>query len=395
MRKLKKLLSIAMSVGMIATSAVATMPANTVSATSITFKQGDVNGDGSVTIADLTAVSQYLSGNRGATAQQITRMDATQNKVIEEQDRIMIYDCIDGYTTPQTVTADVYTNVDDSSRTYYVYDCETTNRIGNYTLSANSIPTNISTYVTRFENTDDYPDYENTNTVQVTRDFIEDNQLKRSIGSGFIVDDHVIATAAHCVYNENGCLPDLKIRVCNAISDEIAVYDAKTIHVPHLYEYYLDGSYWQNYDYALIYVEEDLSQYGKWSLGCMTTEFMATGSDVTASGFTGDDDSVDKPFGRYYSRGAIDNFNQDSYGYNNKNLTFHSLAKVYGCKSGGPVYYESDYDDTTIRTVVGITSHYKEDQYGNTDNTVWGTKITPTLLKFFLNNPNIESYVNS
>ena len=38
MRKLKKLLSIAMSVGMIATSAVATMPANTVSATSITFK---------------------------------------------------------------------------------------------------------------------------------------------------------------------------------------------------------------------------------------------------------------------------------------------------------------------------------------------------------------------
>ena len=62
MRKLKKLLSIAMSVGMIAASAVATMPENTVSATSITFKQGDANGDGSVSVADLSAITQYLTG---------------------------------------------------------------------------------------------------------------------------------------------------------------------------------------------------------------------------------------------------------------------------------------------------------------------------------------------
>ena len=28
------------------------------------------------------------------------------------------------------------------------------------------------------------------------------------------------------------------------------------------------------------------------------------------------------------------------------------------------------------------------------ENAVWGTKITPTLLKFFLSNPKIEYYVN-
>ncbi len=382
MRKLKKLLSIAMSVGMIATSIVATMPANTVSATSITFKQGDANGDGAVTIADLTAVSQYLSGNRGATAQQITRMDATQNKVIEEQDYIMIYDCIDGYTTPQTVTTNVYTNIDDSARTYYVFDRNTTNIIGNYTLPANTSTSPISTYK-RFQTTDDYLDTENMNTVRL----LYNRNGQPYVGSGFIVDDHVIATAAHCLYNGNNSVSDLTVEVYNyACTEVLATITPKTMHIPQLFYQYHDTGYKDNYDYALIYVEEDLSQYGKWSLGCMTTEFMATGSDVIASGFTGDIEN-NKPVSRYYSCGDIINYSESENVKNDKNLRFTAEAMSYSGKSGGPAYYESDYDETTIRTVVGIVTG------GGLNNATWATRITPTLLKFYLNNSNIETYL--
>ena len=377
MRKLQKLLSIAMSVGMIAASAVATMPANTVSATSITFKQGDANGDGSVSVADLSAITQYLNGS-GATAQQITRMDAVQNKVIEMQDYNKVLDVNLGLATAQTVTADVYTNINNETRTYCKHAYGENVPLTSYEEYTISTPSNSSTYaLPRATFTHFAQDTENLNTVEL----VDSNG--NAYGSGFIVGEHVIATAAHCVYDKTNNRFAEKFTINAYGSSTVqptATYEPVEVHIPKLF-YVNSTSFMDNYDYALIYVEEDLSNHGIWSLGCMTTEFMETGAVINTSGFT----TINNVHTRYYSSGNIKDYSDmTSKDHNRIALRFESDACVNGGQSGGPAYYEVTYNNTTIKTVLGVLTGGAE-----TDDTCfsWATRITPTLLRFYLDNP--------
>lgn len=68
-----------------------------------------------------------------------------------------------------------------------------------------------------------------------------------------------------------------------------------------------------------------------------------------------------------------------------KDLKFNTTAYATLIKSGGPIYYNSTYNNNTIKTVLGIFTNH-----GETDYSTWGVRITPTLARFYLSNPNIE-----
>ncbi len=92
------------------------------------------------------------------------------------------------------------------------------------------------------------------------------------MGTGFIVGDHVIATAAHCVYiedryeNTHHFAENLQVQMYNENGTLSGVsYTVSEIHVPKVH---IDqATYVVDNDYALLYVEEDLSNYTQFALG--------------------------------------------------------------------------------------------------------------------------------
>lgn len=202
-------------------------------------------------------------------------------------------------------------------------------------------------------------------------------------GTGFIVDDHLIATAAHCVYgvDNKSFIKDLKINIydenCTKILKTITPKEA---HIPLYYSFKGD----KRYDYALLYVEEDLSKYGEFSLSMPMDSFMTSGTTVTVSGFpaktaSNPNASCEK---RYKADGEIMDirtFKPEIWDYQIRYSAFMSNGD-----SGGPVYTTQTFDGETYHTVVGINTSGAENLY-------CGTRITTTLLMFYYNNDYIGS----
>ena len=207
--------------------------------------------------------------------------------------------------------------------------------------------------------------------------------VRLSTGTGFIVDDHTIATAAHCVYgvDNKSFIKDLKVNIydenCTKILKTITPKEA---HIPVYYS--LKGD--ERYDYALLYVEEDLSKYGEFSLSMPMDSFMTSGATVTVSGFP-DKTASDPNAGghkRYKADGEIMDirtYKPEIWDYQIRYSAFMSNGD-----SGGPVYTTQTFDGETYHTVVGINTSGAENLY-------CGTRITTTLLMFYYNNDYIGS----
>ncbi|MDE5861192.1 MAG: trypsin-like peptidase domain-containing protein [Ruminococcus sp.] len=194
-------------------------------------------------------------------------------------------------------------------------------------------------------------------------------------GTGFIVGEHEIATAAHCVYNK-GFL-DFKISIIDENNKVIKTISPHYVHINKNYSplsnYIGDKSI---YDYAMIYVDEDLSQYGKFNLGVALDSYADKNGSVIVSGFPGEypDDYKGADWGiRFKAKGNIIGHNLDAFNYN---------ADTFGGTSGGPVYIEEG-----ITTVDGKLHEYKTAIAIHKTSGNWGAKITSELLKFYKDNP--------
>lgn len=201
--------------------------------------------------------------------------------------------------------------------------------------------------------------------------------------TGFIIDDHLIATAAHCVYNvgQRRFYEDLKIKIYNEDCTKVLeTIEPKETHIP--LNYYVKSN--EMYDYALIYVEEDLSKYGEFSLSMPMDSFMTSGATVTVSGFP--KDTASDPSANFEKRYKADGeimdirtFKPAIWDYQIRYSAFMSRGD-----SGGPVYTTQTFDGETYHTVVGINTSGATDLY-------CGTRITTTLLMFYYNNDYIGS----
>lgn len=267
-------------------------------------------------------------------------------------------------------------NATNTSRTYKVYDAQSPSEdpIREYELLA--LKNNNTTRSLIEDNR--YPDWSKSGVVKIM------NSAGYN-GTGFVVDEHTIATAAHCVYRKSTdpLRPSGPLTVSNILlfdSEGNVEMNATPVeyHVPanHVGT---DDSFDARYDYALITVEEDLSDYMCFNLGATLDNADEYDLDVKITGFPqevtidNNDETVNDYFSHnmYTSEGTITDVTEMQI------VSYHYTSPG---NSGGPIYIEETRGSYTYCSVLGILSSGVSPDY------VCTTRITTDLLHFYLNN---------
>lgn len=358
------------------------------SVSAVSYDPCDINHDGKVNSLDIVMINRYLTGM--SACKNYNQLDANQNLIVDVCD---VY-CVQAKVVGLSYNASFYSRkekksfsfptvptnptLNDSagrttSRSYSKFSCATKEKIGSYSLTPNveSINTqsNVSTYSIIDGEDSRIPANglnENTGIVNLGG------------GTGFIVGDHVIATAAHCVYSRG------KSKLVEGYSIETYGTNGKRagkkltpveVHVSD--DYISSGSYY--YDYALITVEEDLSNYFHFNLGTAyemkPDKFANIPIYVTGyAQFVKDEHNVDHDL--FTDEGRITRQGHSALYYN---------TDTSEGDSGSPVY-------TIIRSKTGSNKEV--------DNAVVlavhsgagnrGSLITNYHLQFYKDNPNIH-----
>lgn len=392
MKKLKKQIS-----GIFATTATllfsALSPFASASATTTSILLGDANGDGVVDLADATCIYQYLGGAYVADAKLFTAMDVNEDGIIDKTDEYMIkYNeaYSNTYSKVGTVVTKAYYNLPQNMNVIYRrHDCSDENlkSYKTYTIPlAESISSaNFSSYSSDINT----KDTENVACVEVFSNGVW-------LGSGFIISNDTIATAAHCIYNSTSgnFLKDITVKVhttevVNGKSKNVTYTAvAEFLHIPSGYNISAGGNnYNVNYDYGLIRVGDFKDENNKTvnvrnyhvNLGVMTDEFInAEKESLTSVGYT---TPTGQEHTRYQSTGKISSsIPSEEYAYR-----YHIKAQTIGGKSGGMTYFDSKYTNPentyTIdtRSTVGINTSGT----GESGRDCYGVRITPNLLRFY------------
>lgn len=260
---------------------------------------------------------------------------------------------------------------------YYVFDAKTAKHLYNrdYTLNALPIsdnnPTNVSTM-----SDDRYIDWNKSGVVKIMTGNIGYN------GTGFVVSPHVIATAAHVIQFT-------KINDDIQTINSIYLFDKngnKTLEATPV-ECHVPSLAWNNgnstYDYALITVKEDLSEYACFDLG-VPVESIINNTEIKVTGFPKKVNDVtvnsNTIHAKYSGTGKINSFFKE---LDLDKMSF-SVNGMYKGDSGCPIYVETKYKDgQTYCTVLGINSQC----LGSTN---YAVKMSLDLMHFYINNKNLN-----
>lgn len=360
----------------------------------------DVNHDGFVDVSDAVATARYLAGNHYIS--NYNRFDTNKSLTVDttDVDKILAKIAMLSYsaaywskTNSSTIsfptifgfTPDANAS-STNSRTYRRYSYSSHQEMNTYSLTPTAASFNSSTpsQIPRaIIGTDGrYPSSsaENTGIVRLEGDIY---------GTGFIVGDNVIATAAHCVYDRNddgmgteGFYNTPTIYTYNANGTKSSVtLNPTEVHLPDDYITASDNDQWE-YDYALIVVSNDLSNYMHFSLGTTynlnQTNFANIPIYLLGPGMNYNGINTTN---LYYSQGNI---------YTDSTTTLNNMM-FYDCdskagQSGSPIY-------TITKTIIGgntsyqytaVAIHTRNDTGFNTIPT-WnaGVRITKYQLQFF------------
>ncbi len=338
----------------------------------------DASGDGETLLNDAFVTITYLAGGYNPT--NVKSFDFDGNGIISDMDTMKIRQYLvhnisdDKLPDPSTETVQAVATTRTYKRHYF----------------SSSNPASYSQYsltVDRYDNTvsgASVSPYSLVGDNDMIRDYDETAVVNlKDTGSGFIVGDHVIATAGHCVYDgKNFKYSD--IRIVDKNNNE-KVVSPKYVDVPANY------APSTKYDYALIYVDEDLSEYGALKMGVALNDYTDKKGDVIVSGFPGSypDNYAGFPYGiRFKAKGKI---------VNTKNGKLYYDADTAGGNSGGPVYAEEAFVTSSsdpngnlyeYKTVIAIhTSGFNELSEEKANS---GVMITPDVLKFYYDNSNVQ-----
>lgn len=279
-----------------------------------------------------------------------------------------------------------------NNRLFYLKYDYTTNKQTMYIL--NQVPYQDNTRVSVVDNR--VPDKGNTSVVYLN--------LGGGWGSGFIVAKNVIATAAHCVYDHGTkqFTPNIAVTICNDNANNgLPAIPVVSAHVPKKYSDYSNDYQFDCYDYALLYLGEDvdLTQYGIMSLGVPLDSFIENETDgVYVSGFPGslNGDQVPANGVRYKSEGSMipfipaDNDGTSVDKQRARELRFSASCVMSPGDSGGPLYYTTNsYNGNGQVTAIGIATGGGWNKTGQYYINTSGVRITTDLLHFYLNNDNL------
>lgn len=270
------------------------------------------------------------------------------------------------------------------SRAYFKYEAQTGKRIsGYYMLYA---PENTASTYRLIDEDERVVDWSKSGVVKLLTTEVDGNgnQInEQDCVTGFVIDNHTIATAAHCFYNFKD--------KCNYRVDSILFFDKSgnvSMEITDPVEYHIPRQYttteFSDCDYALITVSQNLRDYVQFNLGYVTDEFRG---EVSVTGFPKlrDDD--------YYNKGeekeTLNNIeNHQMYtgkgnviGFTTNDLVKYTNDTSRG-NSGSPVYVTEELYGKEYYTVIAINVKPGDRTYNA------GVRMTPEVLRFYKGNPN-------
>lgn len=338
----------------------------------------DPDGDGSITISDVVTISMYLAGNHCPTNPDA--YDTDRNGIISAMDA----KCVEMYLAQiwNGNGTGSSSSVEDSNtyRSYSVYDAANGNFMRNYTLSPLESKNNTRGII----GTDDRViDWTKSGTVKLMTS-------SNYAGTGFVVGSHTIATAAHCVYNYSSSKGKSLTEILLFDSNGNISLHATPVemHVPNIYINLLSSTSGTNqYDYALITVEEDLSDYACYNLGSTMDSIFTNNQAISVTGFpqqinkgSTNVQNVNDHTNHYMYTGTGSILNKHPFG--NYEQLFYDVDVTEG-KSGGPVYATESRNGNTYFTVLAINAAVGYE---------WniGTRINTDIIHFYKNNSNLN-----
>lgn len=365
----------------------------------------DPNGDGSILLNDAVLINQYLSG--GVSVTNLEKLDFDNDGIISKADafEVQLYNL--GLLNSGTINSPLSETYNGSSYAYYrVFDASTGDLLINRTYvlyNFSPIPNNV--------NEPDEPDvvigddgrvplWDKSGVVKIITD-----QNPNGV-TGFVVGPHIIATAAHCVYNDNNTSEETgqiinSVKLFNSNGVNTLTATPVEYHVPYSY-INLSMNYPRlrsnEFDYALLTVEEDLSDYMCFNLGVALNNASENHISIKNTGFphevNGNTVNTGSVHNMYMCTGNLMEWSEglngiDEYNYYNLNedRQLYYDADTSGGNSGGPVYVTKDvYDKNGNNHQVYydvIAIHVSHTGVFNV-----GTRINGELLHFYLHNTN-------
>ena len=223
-----------------------------IEASETTFLKGDIDGNGVVNMIDYTNMIKFLSGQCAANGRVAERLDLNKDGVITYYDKSLLASIILEDVPQTTIRSSNTDNLpSQSNRSYYKFDMSSTS-YSVYTLSPVANITDASTY-----------------TIIDSDDRVQENGLNgvikvsssMGLGTAFVVGPHTILTAAHVLSDKDtrqvAYDADFQFYTnYNTVSNFSVTPTA--YHVPSAF---FGGSNAWIYDYAVVTVEEDLSDY--------------------------------------------------------------------------------------------------------------------------------------
>ncbi|MBQ7027441.1 MAG: trypsin-like peptidase domain-containing protein [Ruminococcus sp.] len=360
----------------------------------------DANGDGATLLNDAILTNSYLLGKYNPT--NVKSFDFDGNGVISEMDKAKIQQYllgnIDDIELPDASTETVAAA--STTRVYLRHDCSDEDHCSSteYSLTVDLLDNSLAA-----QNYEAMPrsiigennmvaDDNETAIVKIV-----DSNDNQNIGTGFIVGDHIVATAVHCVYTGTE-YKDLTIKIVDENGSVIEAIQPEYIHVPKE-AIHNTREIRGTYDYALLYFDERLSQYGTLKMGVVSDEYIDQHGGVIVSGFPGQyPPSYSGPTGyiRFKSSGNLyySTVQSPNSSFIKKDYRLFYDADAVGGNSGGPVYVDERFliGDTwyKYKTVIAIHSGGTTSSSINYDyfdpNYNSGLRVTPDVLKFYYNN---------
>ncbi len=340
----------------------------------------DPNGDGKYLLNDVVLINQFVNGSFNVT--NLTALDYNKNGVISLTDALQLQlDVMANNINTGTPTGDNSCmndiTLNETFRSYGVYDAQTGVMMQeSYSIECCDTYNNVTTPYSIIGNTDD-------RVVDFTKSGVVKILTNNGRGTGFIVGPHCIATAAHVVDESFSFEPRRSAIISDILTfntDGSLRNDTITpirVHIPS--KYY---AYDSNYDYALITVEEDLSNYPIFDLGVYDS---MTDRDITATitGFPGELENGnpgndENTHIMYSGNGTVVSSN---------GVILNTAIDATEGNSGGPVYV-TEYCNGNVRyTVFGILVADLNIANGFQYNR--SIQIDGNLIRFYKNNPHV------
>ena len=344
----------------------------------------DPDGSGSLSYGDIVFINQYLAGKYEPS--DLSELDMDENDVVStvDSEAIMMHlagslNSVEDIDEPEMISQ--LTELDNETD-YLVYDAQTGDYLREYPLTVTDYDnTNTSGTNQIIGNTDDrIQDWSNRGTAKIMA-----NNIQGYYGTGFVVGNHTIATAAHVVYNTYNNTAHHLTNILLFDSDQTAhSFTPVEIHIPKNYKLAYEPT--SDCDYSLITVHEDLSDYMSFNLGVITDTAATNHLTITTAGFP----QVLNPLmsNQTTVNSGSEHLEVISLGsiLLNETNTFSHNADTTTGQSGSPIYAVETLNGHTYHTVVGIVSRAGDD---NSSNIAY--RLNSESLKFYkANNSNIS-----